>query len=120
KRYPWRRVSVLEEVCAHRVLGKRTAGSLFPYTTLFRSVVAALGLAEVYSSLLASRATALWAIMGAFVWRWAGFNTVIYLAGLVEDRKSTRLNSSHVAISYAVFCLKKNKRTRGAPHLGDR
>src|SRR5690625_7094368 len=29
-----------------------------------------------------------------------------------EDRKSTRLNSSHVAISYAVFCLKKKKHTR--------
>src|SRR5439155_23452095 len=29
--------------------------------------------------------------------------------GVVEDRKSTRLNSSHVAISYAVFCLKKKK-----------
>src|SRR5207253_10927259 len=31
----------------------------------------------------------------------------IYRLGLVRDRKSTRLNSSHVAISYAVFCLKK-------------
>src|SRR5690625_3540472 len=31
--------------------------------------------------------------------------------GLLEDRKSTRLNSSHVAISYAVFCLKKKKYT---------
>src|SRR6266702_6029746 len=31
-------------------------------------------------------------------------------AGLPVDRKSTRLNSSHVAISYAVFCLKKKKR----------
>src|SRR5690349_22157935 len=31
------------------------------------------------------------------------------LGGLVEDRKSTRLNSSHVEISYAVFCLKKKK-----------
>src|SRR5690625_3026243 len=31
---------------------------------------------------------------------------------LTEDRKSTRLNSSHVAISYAVFCLKKKKRRR--------
>src|SRR5207249_9182197 len=30
---------------------------------------------------------------------------------LVEDRKSTRLNSSHVSISYAVFCLKKKKKT---------
>src|SRR3989442_8957234 len=31
------------------------------------------------------------------------------LAGICEDRKSTRLNSSHVRISYAVFCLKKKK-----------
>src|SRR5699024_11405432 len=31
--------------------------------------------------------------------------------GLLEDRKSTRLNSSHVSISYAVFCLKKKKQT---------
>src|SRR5690625_5577264 len=33
-------------------------------------------------------------------------------AGAVEDRKSTRLNSSHVAISYAVFCLKKKNQHR--------
>src|SRR5690606_40809117 len=32
--------------------------------------------------------------------------------GLVADRKSTRLNSSHVKISYAVFCLKKKKRKK--------
>src|SRR5699024_12578865 len=32
-------------------------------------------------------------------------------AGVVRDRKSTRLNSSHVSISYAVFCLKKKKNT---------
>src|ERR1039458_10636799 len=34
----------------------------------------------------------------------------------VPDRKSTRLNSSHFGISYAVFCLKKNKHNIGAPH----
>src|SRR5690606_42152605 len=34
------------------------------------------------------------------------------------DRKSTRLNSSHVKISYAVFCLKKKTRTRGPPAEG--
>src|SRR5690625_619414 len=34
----------------------------------------------------------------------------IYTYGTEEDRKSTRLNSSHVAISYAVFCLKKKKK----------
>ena len=33
-----------------------------------------------------------------------------------EDRKSTRLNSSHVAISYAVFCLKKKKKKRKTTH----
>src|SRR5256885_7590896 len=34
-----------------------------------------------------------------------------------RDRKSTRLNSSHLVISYAVFCLKKKKRTRYSPAL---
>src|SRR5215510_15941083 len=34
-----------------------------------------------------------------------------------RDRKSTRLNSSHVAISYAVFCLKKKKKTKNSIHL---
>src|SRR5690625_6297727 len=34
---------------------------------------------------------------------------------IAEDRKSTRLNSSHVAISYAVFCLKKKKTTTNTP-----
>src|SRR5699024_11488702 len=38
----------------------------------------------------------------------ANFNTV---EGEIRDRKSTRLNSSHVSISYAVFCLKKKKIT---------
>src|SRR5256886_5934775 len=36
-----------------------------------------------------------------------------------KDRKSTRLNSSHSQISYAVFCLKKKKMIHDAPHLPD-
>src|SRR2546426_8715963 len=36
-----------------------------------------------------------------------------------EDRKSTRLNSSHLVISYAVFCLKKKKTDRGRQHCND-
>src|SRR5690625_6221200 len=39
-------------------------------------------------------------------------NTEDRVTGLDRDRKSTRLNSSHVAISYAVFCLKKKKKKR--------
>ena len=35
-----------------------------------------------------------------------------YLKEIMEDRKSTRLNSSHTDISYAVFCLKKKKKTK--------
>src|SRR5690625_840514 len=38
-------------------------------------------------------------------------------AQVIRDRKSTRLNSSHVAISYAVFCLKKNTTSRQHPRL---
>src|SRR6266702_8879353 len=40
-----------------------------------------------------------------------GADTVLLVPGRIGDRKSTRLNSSHVAISYAVFCLKKKKDT---------
>src|SRR3712207_8116034 len=71
--------------------------TLFPYTTLFRSSVAArtvLGAAIVDDIL----ALVLVAAAGG-----------IAAEGTVEDRKSTRLNSSHANISYAVFCLKKNK-----------
>src|SRR2546426_6434379 len=80
--------------------------TLFPYTTLFRSLYA------VVPTL----------ILGAFGragWRWALFVTLVMLAiqyyGVLHirpelDRKSTRLNSSHLVISYAVFCLKKKKK----------
>src|SRR3712207_7110428 len=42
------------------------------------------------------------------------------LADQTKDRKSTRLNSSHANISYAVFCLKKNERADGSPSLNCR
>src|SRR3989442_11021421 len=71
--------------------------TLFPYTTLFRSPV------SVLSPLT----------YGADLTRWVlGFDPK-YL--LNPDRKSTRLNSSHVRISYAVFCLKKKKIERKQP-----
>src|SRR3712207_7658890 len=88
--------------------------TLFPYTTLFRSV--AKRFEFFYKTLL-----------GRFVQRfpqcfWSAqkgmnhvsciyngllMNSEIQIIGIEGDRKSTRLNSSHANISYAVFCLKK-------------
>src|SRR5256885_12272053 len=72
--------------------------TLFPYTTLFRSV--ALGGSPASLWIYVEDCDALFnrALK-------AGAKT---FPGPMEDRKSTRLNSSHLVISYAVFCLKKN------------
>src|SRR6266508_902886 len=48
---------------------------------------------------------------------WAGCRYQARPRRLARDRKSTRLNSSHVAISYAVFCLKKKKPTKPPSHF---
>src|SRR5690349_23983625 len=80
--------------------------TLFPYTTLFRSS----GKDKVLD-------------LGAFNFQWAGvmigavghvvllvfgwLGSLVFASPDGGDRKSTRLNSSHVEISYAVFCLKK-------------
>src|SRR5438034_1708853 len=60
--------------------------TLFPYTTLFRSPLCPAGSRHLHGG------------------------DPLWLAG--EDRKSTRLNSSHTVISYAVFCLKKKKKKK--------
>src|SRR5256885_12028085 len=67
--------------------------TLFPYTTLFRSPTSG---PHAYLS---------WQVSIA---RWAVSEEVAH-AHLEADRKSTRLNSSHLVISYAVFCLKKKR-----------
>src|SRR5437588_2428932 len=74
--------------------------TLFPYTTLFRSAEARLVLAE-----------ALRAGGDATAADGAGFES-LWAAERGRDRKSTRLNSSHTVISYAVFCLKKKKKEK--------
>src|SRR5256885_14742961 len=73
--------------------------TLFPYTTLFRSLTSRVHVRTARDG--ASR-SALLASAAIFVPGIAG------LASVLLDRKSTRLNSSHLVISYAVFCLKKN------------
>src|SRR5260221_10797412 len=81
--------------------------TLFPYTTLFRSEATTRSSGRHGSSM---------ARAGDPSWRHAairvrGGRYKTHVASL-EDRKSTRLNSSHTVISYAVFCLKKKKKTR--------
>src|SRR5207253_7556305 len=86
---------------------------LFPYTTLFRSKARVL-LANGYSS----------GMEGEAFRTVSGQNSNNSVRVTDEDRKSTRLNSSHVATSYAVFCLKKKKAqkiigTSNTPSIGD-
>src|SRR3712207_8665694 len=83
--------------------------TLFPYTTLFRSGLdnfQALGGDAVFLQSLRNNLTFL---VGSVILK----TTVALLLALAldqRDRKSTRLNSSHANISYAVFCLKKKKK----------
>src|SRR2546428_4814378 len=83
--------------------------TLFPYTTLFRSIEALIrGKVRSCAGHPALLCYALGNEIPASVARWLGTRRVErYLRRL--DRKSTRLNSSHDQISYAVFCLKKKK-----------
>src|SRR5439155_26520687 len=79
--------------------------TLFPYTTLFRSVKRSFwrgAPARARSSATSERSNR---APGPF----SSCSSARMLRMTSPDRKSTRLNSSHVAISYAVFCLKKKK-----------
>src|SRR3712207_8001341 len=78
--------------------------TLFPYTTLFRSLRVAVALVVVG------------AVGGVLLRVEAGRIEVAQPAEQEGvDRKSTRLNSSHANISYAVFCLKKKKHSYASP-----
>src|SRR5258708_27465403 len=68
--------------------------TLFPYTTLFRS--------DLVEGISKEQLVA---------WKIGEGRYPIIAQSWVQDRKSTRLNSSHQIISYAVFCLKKKKKT---------
>src|SRR5688500_19913479 len=76
----------------------------FPYTTLFRSTVQ--GLSPEGWAQVAARAAERWGADRIV----AEANQGGALVTSVLDRKSTRLNSSHLVISYAVFCLKKKSK----------
>src|SRR3712207_8650935 len=87
--------------------------TLFPYTTLFRS-----NIPNIVSAALITGADAIhpgWGFLAEnhfFAEICEGYHVTFIgpRPGVIEDRKSTRLNSSHANISYAVFCLKKKKK----------
>src|SRR5690625_7098459 len=80
------------------MLRRPPTSTLFPYTTLFRSLIPG-GPAQFAHLILSHR-----------------LGVGLSVGRLPADRKSTRLNSSHVAISYAVFCLKKKKKKQLTRH----
>src|SRR2546426_5865823 len=85
--------------------------TLFPYTTLFRSDIDEITRLDFRARLLQAK-TVVWnGPMGVFEHPPFDAGTRAVAEAMVEatDRKSTRLNSSHLVISYAVFCLKKKK-----------
>src|SRR5690554_7435139 len=90
---------------------RQPRSTLFPYTTLFRSHMFILNPEEVSEGISDVSAVAP-GVMGN-----TGIETYDIVEAIINkikidyvvDRKSTRLNSSHVRISYAVFCLKKKK-----------
>src|SRR5690606_39943312 len=94
--------------------------TLFPYTTLFRSCARYLDEDQLMRLLphLASEPADLLRLVSAAVYAtprvWKACLDLVPTGAMEDaisrqDRKSTRLNSSHVKISYAVFCLKKKK-----------
>src|SRR5256885_11003756 len=82
--------------------------TLFPYTTLFRS-------AKVHQCPETAGAQRISCVpdillQNHYIADRGGAGQFLFRMHRGEDRKSTRLNSSHLVISYAVFCLKKKKR----------
>src|SRR5690606_41446625 len=83
--------------------------TLFPYTTLFRSRLWVLTFASWFLLPSSGHAQNLLGCPVNCSPNGKNIMSVLQTTKLSEDRKSTRLNSSHVKISYAVFCLKKKK-----------
>src|SRR5437660_4156993 len=91
------------------MLARPPKSTLFPYTTLFRSEAAER--AKIFAPYQVNEELFSYAAPNAYFMHCLpahrGEEVKYAFGAAYEDRKSTRLNSSHVAISYAVFCLKK-------------
>src|SRR5690625_5483740 len=96
--------------CYFYMIGTLPIASLFPYTTLFRSPsharlegVRSVSCTRSEQGILMPFPSRHKVLTGAFA---AALTATLALTSPATDRKSTRLNSSHVATSYADFCLK--------------
>src|SRR2546422_10615279 len=78
--------------------------TLFPYTTLFRSLMTLVPFLREHPN---PDEREIREALSGNLCRCTGYQNIV---AAVRDRKSTRLNSSHGYISYAVFCLKKKKK----------
>src|SRR3712207_8215843 len=95
------------------MIRRPTRSTLFPYTTLFRSgVVQLVQSKEWIPALNVKYKVGVDGLSLPLVL----LSTFICVLAAIADRKSTRLNSSHANISYAVFCLKK--KTTSDPSIG--
>src|SRR5205814_10161027 len=96
------------------LLRRPPISTLFPYTTLFRSDDAALGLCHLIEAAPQPQAER---HQGSHQEQRATVAAATAGSQQRLDRKSTRLNSSHLGISYAVFCLKKKKTNKKTTQL---
>src|SRR5256885_9545666 len=79
--------------------------TLFPYTTLFRSILKS----GTHRGMAATSVLEPMVMLYRYTSEKRYLDFCRFIVRSWEDRKSTRLNSSHLVISYAVFCLKKKK-----------
>src|SRR5947207_5811388 len=96
--------------CFFLMIQRPPRSTLFPYTTLFRSVLIPILYLKGIST--GDFEEALAALLGKDAGGLSASTSPVEI-----DRKSTRLNSSHTVISYAVFCLKKKKQSKIAPTI---
>src|SRR5256885_10296906 len=85
--------------------------TLFPYTTLFRSEIHLVRGKAQEGLLTLTEPRERYVRLSNRICRFPRATFVAATTVALGDRKSTRLNSSHLVISYAVFCLKKKKQT---------
>src|SRR3712207_8787860 len=101
-------LSLSTVLCFFLMIRRPPRSTLFPYTTLFRS----LGVLETWDTSALPEGKYTLALVAV---NERGQQFVARQVVSVQDRKSTRLNSSHANISYAVFCLKKKNQRRQEP-----